>query len=157
MNLKLRARLARLRGKRTVSVRPRFHSVTYDRFERVCLLLGLDPDDVRSEGGNVDLKKIEIGNVYETGRELLDVTLENARSFDLLDFEVPIAEEFVAVVLANFFFECLMSFERQKRELRSTLTGAASGVFPRVDQTARRSPAFSPGSEPETIPTSAAS
>lgn len=124
MTLNFRARLAKLFRRETVTVQPRLRVPTYAAFEEVCLLTGLDPDDIRR--GRMKFKDAEIEDVYETGARILEITCENPSSLDLDDQPPHLAQELVACVTASFFDYALATFSAQKDALRTTLAGPVS-------------------------------
>lgn len=98
-----------------------FLPINWDRFETVCIELGLDPDNVRK--GHEDIEGLEINEPYTRGLELLEMVLEEPSQVGLDRFEKPAAVEAVACVIAGFFFECMKHFEEQKTEALITLAG----------------------------------
>lgn len=137
MSIKFKARLARLRGKSTVSVKPRFLVPTWSMFEEVCLLCGLDPDDVRK--GKATFRDAALEDVHRDGRRMLDLTLSNAKDFDVECWEKHVAEDFVGVVIAHFFVYALTRFEEQRIELLTTLGAVESTNYPPRATVMRRS------------------
>ena len=134
--------LSRRAGRDSAKLTPRFQRVTLERFESTCLLLGLDPDDVR--GGTGDIASADLADPYTTGSELLGIMLKNADDFDLTRFEKPAAEEFIAVLVADFFFSCIEHFEQQKLDVLTMLRGAALTPSEALLMKARRSLASFP-------------
>ncbi len=107
----------------TVQIKFDFNPINYDRFERICLLLDLDPDKVRK--GEQEIGQVELSDPFQTGAEMLAIMLTEDSDTDLSRYEKPAAEELVAFITAGFFFECFKHFEKQKIELHTMLTGAA--------------------------------
>ena len=117
---------AALRGRETVTVEARLKPLTYRRFERACLLVGLDPDRVRQ--GKQGLQEAEIGDVRETGPELVRLLCRNDEAMlDVLDrAEKPVAGHLCAQLLTRFFFRCAKKWRRQTASWAITPSGPAS-------------------------------
>jgi hypothetical protein len=146
LNLNLKVRLARRLRKRTIRVQPLFFVPTYYRFERVCLVLGLDPDDVIS--GTVSLQAARVRDPHQEGPVLLELILENHEAIDLSRFTQEAAEVFLAEVLAHFFF---LWVGRELKQIRwPGSTGSVQRPTPTVADLirARHWPEASPGSGP---------
>lgn len=113
-------------GASAVDVTFRLRKLTYERFERACLLVGLDPDDVRK--GEADLSDAEIGDVRETGPELIELLCTNHKQVRaVLDrADKPVAEQLCAHLLTRFFFRCVAKWNDQTASLHTMLNGAAS-------------------------------
>ena len=102
----------------------RLREVTYQRFERACLMVGLDPDKVRA--GDQSVEDADIGDVFETAPELIRTICTNHRRLTLVvaRAEKPAAEAVVAHVLTYFFFRCLVHFAKQAQSYATTPTDA---------------------------------
>ena len=120
---------AALWGRETVTVEARLKQLTYRRFERACLLVGLDPDRVRQ--GEQGLQEAEIGDVRETGPELARLLCRNDETMlDVLDrAEKPVAEHLCAQLLTRFFFRCMKKWRRQIESYSITPSGPALPLF----------------------------
>jgi hypothetical protein len=133
-------------------IQPRLRTVTYRRYERACLLLGLDPQKVRE--GTQDIEDADLGDVYETGEELAELVCRNHRwvAYVMRQSERPIAEAILAHVLADFFLRSLARWAEQKASYATTQSGAPSSAISRGKAAARRlSAARLRGSTPETM------
>jgi hypothetical protein len=113
----------------TVTVEARLKQLTYRRFERACLLVGLDPDRVRQGGQR--LQEAEIGDIRETGPKLVRLLCRNDEAMlDVLDrAENPVAEHLCAQLLTRFFFRCVRKWRRQIESYSITPSGPASPLF----------------------------
>lgn len=142
------------RGNRRVTIKPKQAEPTLNRFEGVCLLLGLDPDNVRK--GQQSLGTVDV-DVAVVGRPLLSLVCKNAaHEIDLDQFEKPAAEELVAVLVGDFFLQCMMHFERQKIAVRTTLGARGPHTSEMMLRLVRASRALSPASAHTTTRTSPA-
>ena len=112
---------ARIRGRDAVTVRPRFRTPTYVRFERACILLGLHPDAVRKGEQTVDAA--DVGDVFTVGPKVLDVICTNGDVLPLDSMERPAAEHYVATLAARFFFLCSRRWLKERASLRTMLNG----------------------------------
>lgn len=120
MRLHIRARLAARRGKRSVSATPRLRVPTYSKYERACMMCGLDPDAVRR-----GKQKFTDATAPEDGQALLELVLENSGQFDLKRLDPHLRDELLGVVMAHFFVYALNTFEQQKRSFSATLSEQA--------------------------------
>jgi hypothetical protein len=118
-----------LSGRDTVSLTIRLKDLNYRRFERACLLVGLDPDRVRQ--GEQDLQEAEIGDVRDTGPELVRLLCRNDEVvLDVLGrADAPVAEHLCAQLLTRFFFRCMKKWRRQIESYSIMPSGPASPLF----------------------------
>ena len=120
---------AALWGRETVTVEARLKPLTYRRFERACLLVGLDPDRVRQ--GGQGLQEAEIGDVRETGPELVRLLCRNDEAMlnVLGRADKPVAEHLMAQLLTRFFFRCAKKWRRQIGSSSIMQSGPGSPLF----------------------------
>jgi len=134
-----------------ITIQPRLKTITYRRYERACLLLGLDPQKVRE--GTEDVEDADLGNVYDTGEELAELVCRNHRwvAYVMRQSERPIAEGILAHVLADFFLRSLARWAEQKASYATTQSGVPSSAISRAKAAVRRlSAARLRASTPET-------
>ena len=146
-----RVQWAQWRRGGALRIQPRLRTVTYRRYERACLLLGLDPQKVRE--GTQDVEDADLGDVYDTGEELAELVCRNHRwvAYVMRQSERPIAEEILAHVLADFFLRSLARWAEQKASYATTQSGAPSSAISRGTAAVRRlSAARLRASTPET-------
>jgi len=126
-------------GRETMTVEARLKQLTYRRFERACLLVGLDPDRVRQ--GEQGLQEAEIGDVRETGPELVRLLCRNDKTvLDVLGrAETPVAEHLCAQLLTRFFFRCVKKWRQQ---------AASSSIMPSGPASPRSSSSRAPSRRP---------
>ena len=117
---------ARRSGRDTVDITVRLKTLSYQQFERVCLRVGLDPDDVRT--GQQSPREADVDDVFEDGEALIKMTCANAGTLTQLlrSAEKPAAEHMVAQVITHFFFQSVRRFSEQNARYRITPTGAPS-------------------------------
>jgi len=146
-----RVQWAQWRTGGALRIQPRLRTVTYRRYERACLLLGLDPQKVRE--GTQDVEDADLSGVYETGEELAELVCRNHRwvTYVMRQSERPIAEEILAHVMADFFLRSLARWTEQKASYATTQSGAPSSAISRARAAVRRlSAARLRASTPET-------
>lgn len=107
-----------------VIVGHQLRSVNYQRYERACMLLGLDPDKMRAGDQSFDVA--ELDDVHRTGAELVQCICSNDRwvRYVLRQSSKPIAEAIVAYIAADFFLRSVMQFKEQTRSY-ATMQSAA--------------------------------
>jgi len=134
----VRVRWAQWRTGGTLRIQPRLRTVTYRRYERACLLLGLDPQKVRE--GTQDVSDADLGDVYERGAELVALTCRNDRwvTYVMRQSERPIAEEILGHVMADFFLRSLTRWTEQKASYATTQKGASSSAISRAKVAVRK-------------------
>lgn len=151
MKTAARIDIARMKGQQVLTVEPVQATPTLERFEGTCLLLGLNPDKIRK--GQQSTVAVDF-DVAEVGRDLLAQCLVNAEDFDLDAFQKVAAEEFVNLMVADFFLQCMKHFERQKLAVRTTLNRPARNTSEPLLAQIRRSLELSPTLTRQTTPTS---
>ena len=119
-------------------IQPRLRTITYRRYERACLLLGLDPQKVRQ--GTQDVEDADLNDVYETGLELMSLVCRNDAwvTYVMRRSERPIAEEILAHVMADFFLRSLTRWTEQKVSYATTQSDAPSSAISRAKAAVRR-------------------
>lgn len=103
-----RWKIRRLRGGgRSVELRPqpRLREVTYDRFERVCIALGVDADLMFR--GAVSITDIEQPPL-SSAEVIFDLIVENAADYDLRAMAPDRVQALLGIVVADFFLRALM-------------------------------------------------
>lgn len=118
---------ARRTGRDTIDITVRLKKpITFERFERVCLRVGLDPDDVRT--GQQSPREADVDDVFEVGPTIIDLTCANAGPLTQLlrSAEKPAAQHILAQVLTHFFFQSVRHFRKQTAWYRITRTDAPS-------------------------------
>lgn len=78
--------------------------VTYDLFERVCILLGVDPDAMFR--GSVGILEIETPPLSKA-QQLLEMLTTNAARFDVRKMPPDRVEALLGVLVADFFLRAL--------------------------------------------------
>jgi len=83
--------------------------VTYDLFERVCILLGIDPDQMfRGAVGILDIETPALS----VAQPLLNMLCTNAARFDVRQMPPDRVEALLGVLVADFFLRALKPAER---------------------------------------------
>lgn len=123
-------------------IQPHVVSPTFEVFEQVSLLLGLDPDDVLE--GELETASVRYPGPVKA-QQILDLVLTNPGEVDLADATRPAQEEILGTLVAAFFFESLKTFEAQKHAAHTTLAGQAPKASAYLLEKARRSRARSAG------------
>lgn len=78
--------------------------VTYDLFERVCILLGIDPDAMfRGAVGILDVETPPLSKA----QQLLEMLTTNAARFDVRQMPPDRVEALLGVLVADFFLRAL--------------------------------------------------
>lgn len=102
-NNKTRRRRKSRGGRKTVTEEIRLKPITLERFERGCLLLGVDPDRVRLDLGDAwkDLDWPPLSRM----QEFIDLVVENNRLLRLDEMELTGVHDNVGMVAAFFLTE----------------------------------------------------
>jgi len=87
---------------------PRLASITLDRFETVCALIDMDPDKILR--GEVQLSDMRTPPLTRL-RDLMAAMCENATEVDIGSMDPRHAQAVVAVVLANFLMDSVVSLQ----------------------------------------------
>ena len=112
----IRRRWRRLRGEAAMTVTLR-SPITWDRFDRACYALGLDPEAVRTKGRGA-WKDVVWPDVDKL-QEFIDIVAVGR--YDLKnDFEISGAREFVVAVAGFFLVESQMNSSELGRLAKSS-------------------------------------
>lgn len=101
-----RWKIRRRKGASSVELRPvpEMREVTYDLFERVCILLGVDPDQMfRGAVGILDVETPPLSKA----QPLLEMLTTNAARFDVREMPPDRVEALLGVLVADFFLRAL--------------------------------------------------
>lgn len=101
-----RWKIRRRKGRSTIELRPvpEMREVTYDLFERVCILLKIDPDAMFR--GSVGILEIETPPL-SSAQALLEMLTTNAGRFDVRKMRPDRVEALLGVLVADFFLRAL--------------------------------------------------
>jgi len=108
---RFRWKTKRRKGRSTIELRPapEMREVTYDLFERVCILLGIDPDQMfRGAVGILDIETPALS----VAQPLLNMLCTNAARFDVRQMPPDRVEALLGVLVADFFLRALKPAER---------------------------------------------
>ena len=133
----IRVRWAQWWADGAIRLTPRLRPLTYRRYERACLLLGLDPDKVRE--GQQQPSDAELDDPHATGLELVHLVCSNDDwiCHVLRQAEKPVAEEILAHVMASFFLQSLTRWKTQKLSYATTQNGAPSSAISKAKAAVR--------------------
>ncbi len=101
-----RWKMRRRKGVRSAELRPVpvMREVTYDLFERVCILLGVDPDQMfRGAVGILDIETPPLSKA----QPLLEMLCTNAARYDVREMPPDRVEALLGVLVADFFLRAL--------------------------------------------------
>lgn len=113
-----RNKVAKWRQRRTktgkvwiIEPEPVLKNLNFDRFERGCLLLSIDPDSLLTgEFNAAELPEPSLKNA----RDFLDVVLTKPELYKLEEWSVEFVKIFLGIVASNFIVSSLVSSEKSR-------------------------------------------
>lgn len=103
----------RSNGRRFFVIKPApvIKRITFDRFERGCLLIGIDPDDLIA--GNLNAETLPDPPIHEA-QKFVDLVVTRPELYRLSEWRTDLAILFTGIVAANFIVSSLASSERPR-------------------------------------------
>lgn len=107
----------------------------YWRFERACLICGLDPEDFRK--GEATLQDADLPSGSDKVQRLFETVCTNPHVVDVEALTPPQRDGLVAHIAGHFFIDALMRFSEQQRAYSSMLNDAEPPTSPTLDRLKR--------------------